>query len=88
MKTPSYHLDRDFHQVLVAAVHGIAGLESGDVSTSHSQETSLALRLDGYRDPDICRIFAFAQHPHRPRQVDVSLRQHLGDAGVLRVGVR
>ena len=80
------HFHRDFHQVLVTAMHGVSGLEGGDIRPAAIKKHGSCLGGPNIKLRIFDRIFAFAQYPHRPRQVDVSLRQHLGDAGVLRIG--
>ena len=78
-----HDLDRNLDQVLVAAVHGIAGLEGGDLRPAPLQKHGPRLRGADIELRVFDGIFAFAQHHHRPGQVDVALRQHFGDARML-----
>ena len=86
MKTPSDHLHRDLHQVLVAAVHGIAGLEGGDIRPAPLEKHGPRLGRADIEVRIFGGIFALAQHPDRPGQIDLALRQHLRDARMLRIG--
>ena len=86
MKTPSDHLDRDLHQVLVAAVHGISGLEGGDIRPAPLEEHGPRLGGADIEVRVFGGIFAFAQHHDAPGEVDLALRQYLLDARMLRIG--
>ena len=72
--------------MLVAAVHGIAGLEGGDHRPAALEEHGARL---GGADVEVGifgRVLAFAQHHHPAGQVDLALRQHLRHARMLRIG--
>ena len=86
MKTPSDHLNRDFHQVLVAAVHGISGLEGRDIRPAPLKKHGPRLGRADIEVRVFGGIFAFAQHHDAPGEVDVALSQHLRDARMLRIG--
>ena len=86
MKTPSDHLHRDFHQMLVAAVHGISGLEGSDTRPALFKKHGPRLGRADIEVRVFDRIFAFAQHHDPSGQVDIPLIQHLRHAGMLRIG--
>ena len=80
------NLDGDLGQILVAAVHGVPGLEGRHPRPTPFREKGAGLGRAQVQALEVLRIGALAQHPHRSAQVDLALGHHLGDPGMRGVG--
>ena len=83
---PVANLDGDLGEKLVAAVHGVAGLEGGDGRPTLVREQRTGLVGTEVKPPVGLREVALGEDRDRTGQVDRALRQDLGDAGVGLVG--
>ena len=83
---PVAHLDGDLGEKLVAAVHGVAGLEGGDRRPALIREERPGLGGPQVEPPVGLGEVAFGEDRDRPRQVDRPLGHDLGDARVGLVG--
>src|SRR5262245_32158062 len=80
------YLQRDFYQVFVTAVHGIASLEGDDPRPAQLVKHGPRLGRPDIEFGILGRIFALAQHSDAAGQIDVPLRQYLCHAWMLRIG--
>ena len=81
-----HHLNRDLHQVFVAAMHGIAGLEGGDIRPTSLEKHGPRLGGADIEFGISGGIFAFAQHRDAAGQINIALLQNLRHARMFRIG--
>ena len=79
---PVTDLDGDLGQILVAAMHGVAGLEGRHFRPSPRLEPGAGFGRAEIQARERLWVNAFAQRPHGARQVDLALGHHLGDTRV------
>ena len=70
----------------MATVHGISSLEGSDTRPAPLRNMARDSGRPNIEVRVFDRILAFAQHFDAPGQIDISLRQHLRHAWMLRIG--
>ncbi len=83
---PVGDLDRDFHQMLVRPLHGIAGLEGGHPRPAVFEKQGSRLRGTDVEIRELPGIAALGQASHTSGEVDLALLHDLVHTGVGSIG--